>query len=117
MSASSPPPPPPQPLPSGGGAPVTLFLDTDLGTHLALNVAADSTIRGLKSTPFFASSPPLIPAVKALSDARFYSCLRAAQVAVEHAAAFPDLGTVSVKSFQVLNHAFGCLIFLQDFFV
>ncbi|KAM0912345.1 hypothetical protein ACQ4PT_012851 [Festuca glaucescens] len=81
MAASS--PPPPQPLSAGGGARVSLFLDTDFGTHLALNVGADSTIRGLKS-----------------------------QVAVEHAAAFPDLGTVSVKSFQVLRK--GAMYHLSD---
>uniref|UniRef100_A0ACD5VHF5 Uncharacterized protein n=1 Tax=Avena sativa TaxID=4498 RepID=A0ACD5VHF5_AVESA len=74
---------PPQSLSAGGGGHISLFLDTDLGTHLALNVAADSTICGLKS-----------------------------QVAVEHAAAFPDLGTVSVKSFQVLRK--GAMYHLSD---
>uniref|UniRef100_A0ACD5W0C2 Uncharacterized protein n=1 Tax=Avena sativa TaxID=4498 RepID=A0ACD5W0C2_AVESA len=81
--ATSSPPHPPQSLSAGGGGHISLFLDTDLGTHLALNVAADSSICGLKS-----------------------------QVAVEHAAAFPDLGTVSVKSFQVLRK--GAMYHLSD---
>ncbi|CAM0904123.1 unnamed protein product [Alopecurus aequalis] len=72
---ASPPPPPPKALSAGGDALITLFLDTDLGTHLALQIAADSTIRSIKS-----------------------------QVAVEHAAAFPDLGPVAVKSFEVLRN-------------
>jgi hypothetical protein len=99
MAASSPPPPPPQSLSAGGGAHISLFLDTDLGTHLALNVAADSTIRCLKCTSLVAS-PPLISTEPSLT--LFLPPLRSAQVSVEHAAAFPDLGTVSVKSFQVL---------------
>ncbi|XP_062184283.1 uncharacterized protein LOC133888155 isoform X2 [Phragmites australis] len=73
-------PPSPQPRPrtptahsaGGGDGPVSLFLDTDLGTRLALLVAPDTTIRHLKSL-----------------------------VAGEHAAAFSDLGPVAVKSFQV----------------
>ncbi|KAF7017037.1 unnamed protein product [Triticum aestivum] len=80
---SSPSPPPPQARSADGGAHLSLFLDTDLGTLLALNVAADSTIRRLKS-----------------------------QVAVEHAAAFPDLGPVAVKSFQVLRK--GAMYHLSD---
>ncbi|WVZ86173.1 hypothetical protein U9M48_033003 [Paspalum notatum var. saurae] len=67
----------------GGDAPVSLFLDTDLGTHLAVLVAPDTTIRGLKL-----------------------------QVAAEHAAAFPDIGPVSVKSFQVRRK--GVLYHLSD---
>ncbi|XP_006652428.2 uncharacterized protein LOC102704049 [Oryza brachyantha] len=55
-----------------GEAPVSLFIDTDLGTRFALLVAADSTVRDLKS-----------------------------MVAAEHAVTFPDIGTVAVKSFQV----------------
>uniref|UniRef100_A0ACD5URN8 Uncharacterized protein n=1 Tax=Avena sativa TaxID=4498 RepID=A0ACD5URN8_AVESA len=77
MAASQsapPPPPPPKALSDRGGAHISLFLDTDVGTHLALNVAAESTIRALKS-----------------------------QVAMEHADAFPDLGPVVVNSFQVLR--------------
>lgn len=63
MAASPPPPspPPPQARSPGGYGPVSLFLDTDLGTRLALLVAADSTIRHLKCTPLVASSPPLRP--------------------------------------------------------
>ncbi|XP_051217889.1 uncharacterized protein [Lolium perenne] len=80
MAAS---PPPAKALSAGGDARISLFLDTDLGTHLALNVAADSTIRGLKS-----------------------------QVATEHADAFPDLGTVVVKSFQVRRK--GAMYHLSD---
>ncbi|CAM0879889.1 unnamed protein product [Alopecurus aequalis] len=75
MAASRPPPSPPptQSLSAGGGAAhISLFLDSDLGTHLALNAAAGSTFGGLK-----------------------------AQVAVEHAAAFPHIGPVLVKSFEV----------------
>ncbi|OEL18855.1 hypothetical protein BAE44_0020127 [Dichanthelium oligosanthes] len=64
---------PPMANRDGGDASVSLFLHTDLGTRLALLAAPDTTIRGLKS----------------LVDA-------------EHAAAFPDLGPVAVKSFQVL---------------
>ncbi|XP_044966912.1 dentin sialophosphoprotein-like [Hordeum vulgare subsp. vulgare] len=82
-SRSSPSPPPPQARSADGGDHLALFLDTDLGTNLALNVAADSTIRRLKS-----------------------------QVAVEHAAAFPDLGPVAVKSFQVLRK--GAMYHLSD---
>uniref|UniRef100_A0ACD5V6P7 Uncharacterized protein n=1 Tax=Avena sativa TaxID=4498 RepID=A0ACD5V6P7_AVESA len=82
-SPSAPPPPPPKDLSDRGGAHISLFLDTDLGTHLALNVVADSTIRGLKS-----------------------------QVAIEHADAFPDLGPVVVKSFQVLRK--GVMYHLSD---
>ncbi|AQK44341.1 hypothetical protein ZEAMMB73_Zm00001d025712 [Zea mays] len=67
----------------GGDVPISLFLDTDLGTHLALLVAPDTDIRGLKS-----------------------------QVAVEHAVAFPDLGPVTVKSFQVRRK--GVLYRLSD---
>ncbi|KQJ83218.1 microtubule-associated protein futsch isoform X1 [Brachypodium distachyon] len=66
--------PPPQACSAGEVAHIALFLDTDLGTHLALNVSPGSTIRGLK-----------------------------AEVAMEHAAAFPDLGPVAVKSFEVLR--------------
>ncbi|CAD6263290.1 unnamed protein product [Miscanthus lutarioriparius] len=79
-------PPPPWPLMAhreGGDAPVSLFLDTNLGTHLALLVAPDTAIRGLKS-----------------------------QVAAEHAAAFPDLGPVTIKSFQVRRK--GVLYHLSD---
>ncbi|ONM16559.1 hypothetical protein ZEAMMB73_Zm00001d003261 [Zea mays] len=67
----------------GGAAPISLFLDTDLGTHLALLVAPDTGIRGLKS-----------------------------QVAAEHAAAFPDIGPVITKSFQVRRK--GVLYRLSD---
>ncbi|KAL6838841.1 hypothetical protein ACP4OV_031277 [Aristida adscensionis] len=70
--AAPPSPRPPQAPSAGGDAPVSLFLDTDLGTRLALRVDPHATVRHLKS-----------------------------QVAAEHAAAFPDLGTVAVKSFQV----------------
>ncbi|CAN6276077.1 unnamed protein product [Urochloa humidicola] len=81
-------PPSPRPGPptahrDGGYAPVSIFLDTDLGTRLVLGVAPDATIRGLKS----------------LVDA-------------EHAAAFPDLGPVAVKSFQVRQK--GALYHLSD---
>ena len=47
-------PPPPRLLMAhreGGDAPISLFLDTNLGTHLALLVAPDTAIRGLKCTP------------------------------------------------------------------
>ncbi|XP_062225957.1 uncharacterized protein LOC133924447 isoform X2 [Phragmites australis] len=76
-------PRPPRAHSDGGDAPVSLFLDTDLGTRLALLVAPDTAIRRLKS-----------------------------QVAAEHAAAFPDLGPVAVKSFQVLRK--GVLYHLSD---
>ncbi|PWZ37326.1 hypothetical protein Zm00014a_025504 [Zea mays] len=67
----------------GGAAPISLFLDTDLGTHLALLIAPDTDIRGLKP-----------------------------QVAAEHAAAFPDIGPVITKSFQVRRK--GVLYRLSD---
>ncbi|RLM65094.1 hypothetical protein C2845_PM16G12950 [Panicum miliaceum] len=73
MAAAPPSPRPPRAHRDGGDAPISLFLETDLGTRLAILVALDTTIRGLKS-----------------------------QVNAEHAAAFPDLGPVAVKSFQVL---------------
>jgi hypothetical protein len=41
----------------GGDVPISLFLDTDLGTHLALLVAPDTDIRGLKCTPLAPFSP------------------------------------------------------------
>nr|CAB3487428.1 unnamed protein product [Digitaria exilis] len=83
MAAAPPPPQPPKAHRDGGDAPVTLFLDTDLGTRLALLVAPDTTIRGLKL-----------------------------QVDAEHAAAFPDLGPVAAKSFQVRRK--GVLYHLSD---
>jgi hypothetical protein len=42
----------------GGDAPLSLFLDTDLGTRLALLAAPDTTISRLKCTGPDASSPP-----------------------------------------------------------
>ncbi|RCV34208.1 hypothetical protein SETIT_7G142500v2 [Setaria italica] len=83
MAAAPPPPRLPTAHRDGGDAPVPLFLDTDLGTRLALLVAPDTTIRGLKS-----------------------------RVDAEHAAAFPDLGPVSVKSFEVRRK--GVLYHLSD---
>ncbi|TVU13453.1 hypothetical protein EJB05_40510, partial [Eragrostis curvula] len=70
--AAPPSPRPPKAQSGGGDVPLSLFLDTDLGTRLALLVAPDTTIRRLK-----------------------------AQVAEEHAVVFPELGPVAVKSFQV----------------
>ncbi|KAL6652502.1 hypothetical protein ACP70R_011427 [Stipagrostis hirtigluma subsp. patula] len=81
--AAPPSPRPPQAQSAGGDAPVSLFLDTDLGTRLALLVAPNATVRHLKS-----------------------------QVAAEHATAFPDLGPVAVKSFQVRRK--GALYHLSD---
>ncbi|TVU15451.1 hypothetical protein EJB05_38972 [Eragrostis curvula] len=81
--AAPPSPRPPKAHSGGGDAPLSLFLDTDLGTRLALLVAPDTTIRRLKS-----------------------------QVAEEHAAAFPELGPVAVKSFQV--HRKGALYHLSE---
>ncbi|KAL5215289.1 hypothetical protein ABZP36_004441 [Zizania latifolia] len=85
MAASpSQPPPPPQEAHSGGGEnAIPLFLETDLGTHLAMLVACDSTMHHLKS-----------------------------EVAAEHAAAFPEIGPVAVKSFQVRRK--GVLYHLSD---
>ncbi|KAF8703503.1 hypothetical protein HU200_032311 [Digitaria exilis] len=102
MAAAPPPPQPPKAHRDGGDAPVTLFLDTDLGTRLALLVAPDTTIRGLKCTASGASSPPLrcIPRLPVGTDPCIGLC--SVQVDAEHAAAFPDLGPVAAKSFQVL---------------
>ncbi|XP_052150939.1 uncharacterized protein LOC127769397 [Oryza glaberrima] len=85
MAASAPPPPPPLPHAHSDSeeAPVSLFIDTDLGTRFALLAAGDSTMRDLKST-----------------------------VAAEHATAFPDIGPVAVKSFQVRRK--GALYHLSD---
>uniref|UniRef100_A0A0D9ZMA7 Uncharacterized protein n=1 Tax=Oryza glumipatula TaxID=40148 RepID=A0A0D9ZMA7_9ORYZ len=84
MAASAPPPPsPPHAHSDSGEAPVSLFIDTDLGTRFALLAAGDSTMRDLKST-----------------------------VAAEHATAFPDIGPVAVKSFQVRRK--GALYHLSD---
>ncbi|PUZ47700.1 hypothetical protein GQ55_7G187600 [Panicum hallii var. hallii] len=83
MAAAPPSPRPPRAHRDGGDAPISLFLETDLGTRLAILVAPDTTIGGLKS-----------------------------QVNAEHAAAFPDLGPVAVKSFQVRRR--GVLYHLSD---
>ncbi|CAL5026791.1 unnamed protein product [Urochloa decumbens] len=84
MAASPPPSPrPPKAHRDGGDAPVPLFVNTDLDTKLGLLVAPDATIRDLKS----------------LVDA-------------EHAAGFPDLGPVAVKSFQARR--MGALYHLSD---
>uniref|UniRef100_A0A0D9W6D0 Uncharacterized protein n=1 Tax=Leersia perrieri TaxID=77586 RepID=A0A0D9W6D0_9ORYZ len=72
MASSPSLPPPPHACSGSGEASVSLFVDTDLGTRFALLVAGDSTMRNLKST-----------------------------VAAEHATAFPDIGPVTVQSFQV----------------
>jgi hypothetical protein len=56
--------PPPKALSDRGGARISLFLETDLGTHLALNAAADSTIRALKRTPLVASFSPFLLCLK-----------------------------------------------------
>uniref|UniRef100_A0A0E0KS12 Uncharacterized protein n=1 Tax=Oryza punctata TaxID=4537 RepID=A0A0E0KS12_ORYPU len=82
-SPSLPPPPPPHARSDSGEAPVSLFIDTDLGTRFALLAAGDSTMRDLKS-----------------------------MVAAEHATAFPDIGPVAVKSFQVRRK--GALYHLSD---
>ncbi|KAK3144443.1 hypothetical protein QOZ80_4AG0313140 [Eleusine coracana subsp. coracana] len=70
--AAPPSPRPPTAQSDGGGAPLSVFLVTDLGTNLAMLVAPDTSIRSLKS-----------------------------QVAAEHIAAFPDHGPVTVNSLQV----------------
>ncbi|KAL5215522.1 hypothetical protein ABZP36_006923 [Zizania latifolia] len=73
MAASPSQQPPPTQARSGGGEnAVSLFLETDLDTRLAMLVARDSSMHRLKS-----------------------------EVAAEHAAAFPEFGPVAVKSFQV----------------
>jgi hypothetical protein len=57
MAAAPPPPLSTTAHRDGGDAPVPLFLDTDLGTRLALLVTPDTTIRRLKCTDPGASSP------------------------------------------------------------
>ena len=59
MAAAPPSPRPPRAHRDGGDAPISLFIETDLGTRLAMLVAPDTTIRGLKCTASAASSPPL----------------------------------------------------------
>ncbi|CAO2035518.1 unnamed protein product [Urochloa humidicola] len=84
MAAAPPPSPrPPKAHRDGGDAHVSLFVDTDLDTRLGLFVAPDTTMRALKSL-----------------------------LGAEHAAVFPDLGPVAVKSFQVQR--MGALYHLSD---
>ncbi|TVU15495.1 hypothetical protein EJB05_39019, partial [Eragrostis curvula] len=110
--AAPPSPRPPKPHSGGGDAPLSLFLDTDLGTRLALLVAPDTTIRRLKCMPLTPPSSPSPSSRTAATGTDSCVVLCAAQVAEEHAAAFPELGPVAVKSFQV--HRKGALYHLSE---